>query len=158
MKFSLLVIYNRSINSLLLYILLILISKLLPKFLHYTYLPNEHLTQETAFTSAFQKLHIAGFYDSVYSRGYTQNEQGQKVFYKSVIASGIGGVIGHYLANPLHLVKTHLQAESAKAIEVGFQHQHKGTLKGLKKIYGKSGVSSKQVRNLECSLFFGNEK
>ncbi|KAK9721819.1 Mitochondrial carrier protein [Popillia japonica] len=86
-----------------------------------------------------------GFYDYGLSRGYCNDKYGNVVFYKSVIVSGCGGVVGHYLSNPFYLIKTQLQSESAKAIAVGHQHHHKGTWKALSHIYFKEGVSTLAV-------------
>lgn len=54
--------------------------------------------------------------------------------------SGIGGVIGHILANPFYLVKTHFQTRAAKTIAVGYQHEHVGTYRALKNIVQSQGV------------------
>lgn len=62
------------------------------------------------------------------------------IFYKTVSISGIGGVIGHVLANPFYLVKTHFQTQSAKTIAVGHQHHHVGTFNALNNIIKAQGV------------------
>lgn len=83
---------------------------------------------------------FVGFYDYFSRRGYTSDKDGQMVLYKTVIVSGIGGVIGHVLANPFYLVKTHFQTQSAKAIAVGHQHHHDRTFSALKNIIKAEGV------------------
>lgn len=78
------------------------------------------------------------------------------MFYKSVIVSGCGGVIGHYLSNPFYLIKTHLQSESARAIAVGYQHHHdRGTWNTLFNLYNKGGVSTLCLFNMFIALHFG---
>lgn len=67
------------------------------------------------------------------------------MLYKRILCSGIGGIFGHYLATPFHLVKTHIMSEAAKCIAVGHQHHHTGTLEALSKIYKKEGVSKNSI-------------
>lgn len=63
------------------------------------------------------------------------------MLYKTLLVSGTGGVIGHVLANPFYLIKTHLQTQSAVNIAVGHQHDHKGTWNALDTIIKTQGVS-----------------
>jgi solute carrier family 25 protein 34/35 len=75
------------------------------------------------------------------NRGYVTDKSGNLVFYKSVLVGGTGGVIGQFFASPFFLVKTHLQAQAAQAIAVGYQHNHEGTWNAFRKIFVKNGVS-----------------
>lgn len=81
------------------------------------------------------------------------DENGNLVFYKSILIGGTGGVIGQYFASPFFLVKTHLQAQAAEAIAVGHQHNHDGTWSALKKIFYKNGVSGHNINSSCCILF-----
>lgn len=81
-----------------------------------------------------------GFYQYAENRGYLRNAQGNLIFHKNVLVSGIGGVVGHYLSNPFFIVKTHLQSKAAKNIAVGHQHEYEGSLQALKKIFNENGI------------------
>lgn len=74
------------------------------------------------------------------SKGYTRDKDGNIVFYKSVVLGGFCGMLGQLCANPLYLIKTQIQAQAAKSIAVGYQHQHTGTWMALKTIYQSHGV------------------
>lgn len=82
-----------------------------------------------------------GIYQSLEDKGYIFNNEGNTVFYKSVLASGIGGVAGQIACSPVFLVKTHLQTQGSESIAVGFQHKHRGMLQGLRIIFNEQGVS-----------------
>lgn len=60
---------------------------------------------------------------------------------QSILITGAGSVLGHFLASPLFLIKTQLQAQAAESIAVGYQHQHAGTIQAVKNIYKTNGVS-----------------
>ncbi|KAF5278785.1 hypothetical protein FQR65_LT15513 [Abscondita terminalis] len=81
-----------------------------------------------------------GTYQILTDQGYTTDLHGNHVFYKSVIAGGLCGVLGGCTGSPLYLVKTHLQAQAAKEISFGHQHNHDGTWKAFKNIYNSQGI------------------
>ncbi|KAF2880648.1 hypothetical protein ILUMI_25542 [Ignelater luminosus] len=81
-----------------------------------------------------------GTYQLISSKGYTRDKDGNIVFYKSVILGGVCGMLGQLCANPLYLIKTQIQAQAAKNIAVGYQHQHSGTWMALKTIYQRHGI------------------
>ncbi|XP_045473109.1 solute carrier family 25 member 35-like [Harmonia axyridis] len=81
-----------------------------------------------------------GVYHYADANGYLRDEKGNLVFYKNVLVSGMGGVVGHYLSNPFFMVKTHLQSQAAKSIAVGHQHQHKGSFYALRDILKEHGL------------------
>lgn len=83
---------------------------------------------------------IAGTYDFAAGRGWLIDSNGELVFYKSVLISGTGGVLGHLSANPFFIIKTHLQAQAVKSIAVGHQHDHLSLTDAFKTIYQKQGV------------------
>ncbi|KAJ8985301.1 hypothetical protein NQ317_007088, partial [Molorchus minor] len=99
-----------------------------------------------------------GYFQFADSRGYTRDRDGNLVFYKTVLSGGFGGVLGQLLSSPLFLIKTHLQSQSTEAIAVGHQHQHKGFVHALTKIYLKHGVRG-LFRGATASIpraFFGS--
>lgn len=81
-----------------------------------------------------------GCYDFGQSRGFVTNANGEVVFYKSALVSGIGGVIGQFLASPFYMVKTHLQAQAVEAIAVGHQHDHGKMTDAFRTIFKTQGV------------------
>lgn len=91
--------------------------------------------------NCYRKQNLLGTYQFGYSRGLVTDSEGNIVFYKSVIIGGVGGVLGQFLASPLFMIKTHLQAQAVESIAVGHQHHHEGTWKALKKISKEYGVS-----------------
>lgn len=81
-----------------------------------------------------------GFYDYSTSLGLVKDKNGHTIFTRSIIFSGIGGVIGHLAANPLFIVRTQMQSKSAEVISVGHQHNHQSTAGALKEIFNKHGL------------------
>ncbi|KAM9443668.1 solute carrier family 25 member 34 [Clarias gariepinus] len=58
------------------------------------------------------------------------------------VASGAAaGALGAFIASPAYLVKTHLQAQTVKAIAVGHQHNHQGISSAFLTIYRREGVA-----------------
>ncbi|KAJ3642400.1 hypothetical protein Zmor_025192 [Zophobas morio] len=82
-----------------------------------------------------------GIYQSLEDGGYVLDKEGNTVFYKSVLAGGVGGVAGQLACSPVFLVKTHLQTQSSEAIAVGHQHQHRNMWQAMALIYREQGVS-----------------
>ncbi|XP_038642975.1 solute carrier family 25 member 35 isoform X2 [Scyliorhinus canicula] len=62
-----------------------------------------------------------GSYSLLERSGYTST-QGRNSGVKSIVSGALAGVAGAFLASPIYLVKTHLQAQST--IAVGHQYQH----------------------------------
>ena len=89
----------------------------------------------------FKKLNSPGIYQSLEDGGYVLDKEGNTVFYKSVLAGGVGGVAGQLACSPVFLVKTHLQTQSSEAIAVGHQHQHRNMWQAMALIYREQGVS-----------------
>ncbi|KAJ3622114.1 hypothetical protein MTP99_002641 [Tenebrio molitor] len=87
-----------------------------------------------------------GIYQTLENQGYVLGKDGNTVFYKSVLAGGIGGVAGQIACSPVFLVKTHLQTQSSESIAVGYQHKHQGMWQALKVISKEQGVSHVEVR------------
>ncbi|XP_022918303.2 solute carrier family 25 member 35-like [Onthophagus taurus] len=81
-----------------------------------------------------------GGYDYVIKKGYTKNERGETIFYKSVLAGGLAGNVGAFVASPFFLVKTHLQGQAAEQIAFGYQHHHAGMWSAFKKIFTEHGI------------------
>lgn len=70
-----------------------------------------------------------------------------------MIVGGVCGVLGGVIGSPFFLVKTHLQAQAAKEIAFGHQHNHEGTWKAFKNIYREYGVSTMLIYNFVFLLF-----
>ncbi|KAK9879898.1 hypothetical protein WA026_008400 [Henosepilachna vigintioctopunctata] len=81
-----------------------------------------------------------GTYHFADSKGYMHDENGELIFYRNIVVSGMGGVIGHYLSNPFFIVKTHLQSKAAKSIAVGYQHKLTGSFEAMGDILKNHGV------------------
>ncbi|GJQ75516.1 hypothetical protein Trydic_g17603 [Trypoxylus dichotomus] len=81
-----------------------------------------------------------GGYDYVCKKGYTKNEKGETIFYKSVLAGGLAGNVGAFIASPFFLVKTHLQGQAAEQIAFGYQHHHTSMWEAFKKIFIQHGI------------------
>ncbi|XP_026540211.1 solute carrier family 25 member 34 isoform X2 [Notechis scutatus] len=60
-----------------------------------------------------------GFYSHAEDLGLTQQPGG------TMAAGAVAGALGAFVASPAYLVKTHLQAQTASAMAVGHQHNHK---------------------------------
>ncbi|XP_031349945.1 solute carrier family 25 member 35-like isoform X2 [Photinus pyralis] len=81
-----------------------------------------------------------GTYQILYDKGYTKDKNGNSIFYKSVLVGGVCGMLGAWTGSPLYLVKTHLQAQAAKEIAFGHQHNHEGAWQAFKHIYNAQGI------------------
>ncbi|KAI4461283.1 Mitochondrial carrier [Holotrichia oblita] len=94
----------------------------------------------TPFDLVATRLYNQGGYDYVCRKGYTKNEKGETVFYKSVLAGGLAGNVGAFIASPFFLVKTHLQGQAAEQIAFGYQHHHSSMWSAFKKIFREHGI------------------
>ncbi|XP_072349310.1 solute carrier family 25 member 35 [Scyliorhinus torazame] len=81
-----------------------------------------------------------GSYSLLESSGYTSTD-GRNSAVKSTVSGALAGVAGAFLASPIYLVKTHLQAQSTSVIAVGHQYQHQGMLDALMSIYRRHGIT-----------------
>lgn len=81
-----------------------------------------------------------GVYRISERRGLTTDKSGRTSIIKGATAAGIGGALGSIAGTPFFLVKTRLQAQAARAIAVGHQHQHAGTAGALADIYRREGI------------------
>ncbi|KAK9744862.1 Mitochondrial carrier protein [Popillia japonica] len=79
-----------------------------------------------------------GAYDIIDSLGLVRSADGQLI--KLSCFSAATGVGGSLLGSPFYLVKTHIQAQSAKEIAFGHQHNHEGMMKGFANIYREHGI------------------
>ncbi|KAB0794594.1 hypothetical protein PPYR_11433 [Photinus pyralis] len=86
------------------------------------------------------KTVVVGTYQILYDKGYTKDKNGNSIFYKSVLVGGVCGMLGAWTGSPLYLVKTHLQAQAAKEIAFGHQHNHEGAWQAFKHIYNAQGI------------------
>lgn len=85
-------------------------------------------------------IHFLGTYGFADSAGYLKDDKGNLKFTQSVLITGVGSVIGHYLASPFFLVKTQLQSQAVDAIAVGHQHNIDGSFRALINIFKLNGV------------------
>ncbi|EDX07044.1 GD11024 [Drosophila simulans] len=79
-------------------------------------------------------------YTHAVEKGWVHNNKGEISFAKGMFWGALGGVVGSYCASPFFLIKTQLQAQAAKQIAVGYQHQHASMSDAIRKIYRKNGV------------------
>ncbi|XP_067093124.1 solute carrier family 25 member 34 [Osmerus mordax] len=75
-----------------------------------------------------------GFYSHCEALGLTAVHGG------SLLSGAVAGALGAAVASPAYLVKTHLQAQTVKAIAVGHQHNHQGVSSAFATIYRREGV------------------
>ncbi|XP_067828117.1 solute carrier family 25 member 35 isoform X2 [Heptranchias perlo] len=80
-----------------------------------------------------------GSYSMLETAGYTRTD-GRVSAVKSTAAGALAGVGGAFIASPVYLVKTHLQAQSTSTIAVGHQYRHEGMLHALITIYRRHGI------------------
>ncbi|XP_016973716.1 solute carrier family 25 member 35 [Drosophila rhopaloa] len=79
-------------------------------------------------------------YTHAVEKGWVHNNRGEISFAKGMFWGALGGVVGSYCASPFFLIKTQLQAQAAKQIAVGYQHQHASMSDAIRQIYRKNGV------------------
>ncbi|XP_026571685.1 solute carrier family 25 member 34 isoform X2 [Pseudonaja textilis] len=75
-----------------------------------------------------------GFYSHAEDLGLTQQPGG------TMAAGAVAGALGAFVASPAYLVKTHLQAQTASAMAVGHQHNHKNISGAFEAIYKRQGL------------------
>ncbi|XP_046965009.1 solute carrier family 25 member 35-like isoform X1 [Vanessa cardui] len=80
-----------------------------------------------------------GVYRISERRGLTTTSEGRTSVTRGALAAGVGGALGSIAGTPFFLVKTRLQAQATKAIAVGHQHKHSGTMNALADIYRREG-------------------
>ncbi|PSN32410.1 Solute carrier family 25 member 35 [Blattella germanica] len=81
-----------------------------------------------------------GGYDVAEKEGWISNKKGEVSMVKAVVVATGSGMIGAYFGSPFYLVKTHLQAQAAESVAVGYQHKHTGSFSALWNIYSAQGV------------------
>ncbi|XP_070812363.1 solute carrier family 25 member 34 [Pituophis catenifer annectens] len=75
-----------------------------------------------------------GSYSHAEDIGLTQHPGG------TLAAGAVAGALGAFVGSPAYLVKTHLQAQSAAAVAVGHQHNHKSISGAFEAIYKRQGL------------------
>ncbi|EZA58671.1 Solute carrier family 25 member [Ooceraea biroi] len=83
-----------------------------------------------------------GAYKSAQRYELIVDKRGNTEVLKTALVSGTAGCVGAVLGSPLYLVKTQLQAQSAKSIAVGHQHNHSGSWNAYKSIWREGGVAA----------------
>ncbi|GAB1864622.1 Solute carrier family 25 member 35 [Camponotus japonicus] len=82
-----------------------------------------------------------GAYKSAQRYELIVDAQGNTDVLRTALVSGIAGCVGAALGSPFYLVKTQLQAQSAKSIAVGYQHNHLGSWDAYKSLWAEGGVA-----------------
>ncbi|XP_074655605.1 solute carrier family 25 member 35-like [Tubulanus polymorphus] len=72
--------------------------------------------------------------------GLTKDENGRPIWWKSVCAGALAGVLGASVGSPMYMLKTHLQSKATSMIAVGHQHEHTSMADGFRSIYRIRGV------------------
>ncbi|XP_020295317.1 solute carrier family 25 member 35 isoform X2 [Pseudomyrmex gracilis] len=83
-----------------------------------------------------------GAYKSAQRYELIVNEQGNTDVLRTVMVSGTAGCVGAALGSPLYLVKTQLQAQSAKSIAVGYQRDYAGSWDAYKSLWKEGGIAA----------------
>ncbi|KAK5645020.1 hypothetical protein RI129_006320 [Pyrocoelia pectoralis] len=81
-----------------------------------------------------------GLFQTLNDKGFTKNEKGETVLYRTIMLGGVCGSLGAVVGSPLYLVKTHLQTQAAQQISFGHQHNHDGTVDAFRNIYSQQGI------------------
>ncbi|XP_043268957.1 solute carrier family 25 member 35-like [Venturia canescens] len=123
-------------------------QKMYKNTLHAAYMIAKHegilalqagLVPALAFQVVLNGIRLGGFH---MARNYelTLNSKGETDILKTALVSGTAGSVGAVLGSPLYMVKTQLQAQSAEAISVGFQHKHTGTIAAFRGLWKEGGI------------------
>ncbi|XP_020279565.1 solute carrier family 25 member 35-like isoform X2 [Pseudomyrmex gracilis] len=83
-----------------------------------------------------------GAYKSAQRYELIVNEQGNTDILRTILVSGTAGCVGAALGSPLYLVKTQIQAQSAKSIAVGYQHEYAGSWDAYKSLWKEGGIAA----------------
>ncbi|XP_053687318.1 solute carrier family 25 member 35-like [Sabethes cyaneus] len=81
-----------------------------------------------------------GTYHVVENLGWTRSDNALLQPFLPVFWGSFAGIIGSTTSCPVFVVKTQMQAESARHYTAKFQHRHSGTVGAFVKIYKESGV------------------
>ncbi|XP_039703229.1 solute carrier family 25 member 35 isoform X1 [Pteropus medius] len=81
-----------------------------------------------------------GTYGLVEAGGYLHTAEGTVNPALSAATGALTGITGAYLGSPIYMVKTHLQAQAASEIAVGYQYKHQGMFQALTDIAQKHGL------------------
>ncbi|XP_053965107.1 solute carrier family 25 member 35-like [Anastrepha ludens] len=82
-----------------------------------------------------------GLYNTAMEKKWMHKKNGDVSFSLGLFWGALGGCVGTYFSSPFFLIKTQLQSQAAKAIAVGYQHEHTGTFQALRQIYAQSGIT-----------------
>ncbi|CAK1545095.1 unnamed protein product [Leptosia nina] len=81
-----------------------------------------------------------GTYHVAEIQGWTKTKDGGTSVQKAAIWASASGLFSGVAANPMSVVKTRMQAAAHPSVAVGRQHQYKGTLDAMYKIYKTEGI------------------
>lgn len=80
------------------------------------------------------------------------DENGNILFYKSVLIGGMSGALGAFVASPFFLTKTYAQTKTPKGKAFGYQHEYEGMWKTLVRVYKQRGVKNGLYKGCVSSL------
>ncbi|KAH8269425.1 hypothetical protein KR018_002950 [Drosophila ironensis] len=78
-------------------------------------------------------------YSNALDYGLLHDDKGNVSLYRGMFFGALGGSVGTFISSPFYMVKTQLQARSAKAIAVGYQHKHASMFEAFRNIYKADG-------------------
>ncbi|EFN79786.1 solute carrier family 25 member 35 isoform X1 [Harpegnathos saltator] len=125
-------------------------KKIYKNTLHAAYLIAKHegvlalqagLVPALAFQVVLNGIRL-GAYKSAQRYELIVDKQGNTDVLRTTLVSGTAGCVGAVLGSPFYLVKTQLQAQSAKSIAVGYQHDHSGSWDAFKSLWKEGGVAA----------------
>lgn len=70
-----------------------------------------------------------------------RNSNGEYSILRAAPWAWTSGVIGAVTGNPASVIRIRLQSSSHGSVAVGHQHNYKGNLDAIRKIYKKEGIS-----------------
>ncbi|XP_017479726.1 PREDICTED: solute carrier family 25 member 35-like [Rhagoletis zephyria] len=82
-----------------------------------------------------------GLYNLAMEKKWMHSKNGDISVSLGLFWGALGGCVGTYFSSPFFLIKTQLQSQAAKAIAVGYQHEHTGTFQALHQIYTQGGIT-----------------
>ncbi|XP_071627313.1 solute carrier family 25 member 35 isoform X1 [Temnothorax americanus] len=125
-------------------------TKIYKNTLHAAYLIAKHegvlalqagLVPALAFQVVLNGIRL-GVYKSAQRYELIVDKRGNTDVLRTTLVSGTAGCLGAVLGSPLYLVKTQLQAQSAKSIAVGYQHNHSGSWDAFRFLWMEGGVTA----------------
>lgn len=86
------------------------------------------MKHEQTLSKSFLNIFRLGIYHIAEVQGWTKNQNGDISIEKAIFWSGIGGLLGGIVCNPLLVIRTRLQSNAHPSIAVGRQHNYTGEI------------------------------